>query len=846
MTKDVHAPKAPNVPSHWIPRIPVLNYHHVHDGEDSFLRTRPKLFRTQMEILLEQGYRPIVPDELIALRGQQVDERLVLVSFDDAYVDFRDCALPILDDLSIPATVFVPVDHIGKSNDWDDIAWGPHQHLSLVELRQLRDAGVVLASHSKRHIPLMKVDDEELRTELAGSRRELESLLGIKVPTFAYPGGNVDQRIRDMTAEFYDLGFATDVDADGSHCDPFLIPRFDPCFFGDLEKFRLELQRRCGLPPRRRFTSLRYPTRKSQPRRDIGNVLGIACTGHGAALALVSAQHGVRAMTLDRFSRLENSMLFSRAEHDDIMRDGDPLQELLAQCYGGLPPMFVFEETIGDFVAALLSDLPIGIEDIDLVVAAEHQFVTNVWRLGNDLNRFFPDSRVFVGLEHHEVHRLQAFLGSQFDSAAVLTIDACGENLERLEDRKLAMSLAVGDAQSIELLAEHLYPESSPGFVYAKFTEYLGFFVGQEGKTMGLASWGRDPIYTALRPLLTLNEDGSFHFLERDELWDALGQFSPQRAHGDPIEEVHQDIAYAAQGLIEDIVSNAVQALARRTDSPNLCIAGGVGLNSVANEKAFAASRFERLYVMPNSGDTGHALGLALYGARVVHHEHWNDDVARLLPRSDYLGPGYSDARQRAALAEAGLDARTFHQLDELVEHVAGRIADGAIVGWFQGGSEFGPRALGNRSLLADPRRADMVDELNLRVKHRETFRPFAPAVLVNKASEWFELEDESPFMLRVVRVRDDKRDKIPAVTHVDGTARVQTVARDVNPRFHALIEAFERHTSVPVVLNTSFNVAGSPIVETPEDAIDCFCSTNIDVLVLGDQVVHRPKANNR
>ncbi|HSS75595.1 MAG TPA: carbamoyltransferase C-terminal domain-containing protein [Thermoanaerobaculia bacterium] len=570
------------------------------------------------------------------------------------------------------------------------------------------------------------------------------------------------------------------------------------------------------------------------------NVLGICFTGHGAGLALVSPQHGIRAMTLERFTGEKDSLMFGRRELSGILSNASPVEAsihyVLVGAYHKLPPIYIFEETFPPFLKALLKGLPIGPEDIDLVVGSHSSFTVNRWwpRNVRKLQRLLPNAEVFLDLEHHTVHQCQAFLGSSFEDTSVLTVDTCGEELPRLKGSKLAMTLSEASGKRIRVFHEHTFPDSSPGRLYAAFTQFLGFRQGQEGKTMGLAPYGEDGIYRHLSLNLRLFDDGSFRFLSDRSLAPVLRRFSPERAPGEPLRQVHADLAFAAQSLLEDILVNAVRALERLSSSENLCIAGGVGLNSVANEKVLRASRFKRLYVMPNCGDSGQALGCALYGARVLRDQKLDKGLDH-----DYLGPSYDDAEIETAIRQAGLEVTRSERIEQLA---AGLLAQGRILGWFQGGSEYGPRALGNRSILADPRSTGMKDLLNNRVKHRESFRPFAPAVLKEKAPEWFEIDSSSPYMLRVVPVRQDRRSVIPAVTHIDGSARLQTVDCTTNPRFYSLIEAFHEKTAVPIVLNTSFNVADRPIVETPKDAVDCFLSTGIDALVLHDYLVSKPE----
>ena len=833
----------------FVPQIPVLNYHHIHDGEDSYFRTRPKLFRRQMEILLDEGYVPITPARLAGLRGvASCDEKYVLVSFDDAYENFLHHAWPILRKLEIPATLFVIVDAIGRDNDWDETRWSTHRHLDLAQLRALRAEGVSMGSHTLSHPTLVATDRARLEAELRGSRRSLQELLGASVSTLAYPGGAVDDTVKSLAAQHYELGFATDSDADGDVCDAFLIPRFDPCFYGDENVFRRELRRHSAYARRRESEVM--PGVRADRGRAAGalgtvspterNVLGICSTGHGASLALISGAHGIRAMTLDRFVGEKRSMLFSRDELADIL---DPdgaceVHDIFLAAYGQFPPAYVFEDVFEPFLARLLKDLPIGAEDIDLVVGSHSHFAINGFRLGGELPRYFPNAEVFLDLEHHEIHRHQAYFSSPFDNAALLTVDASGEALDRLDGDMLAMTLAEAEGDQIRLLEEHRFPVSSPGRVYGLFTHFLGFRDGQEGKTMGLAAFGRDTIYRQLRPSLQLFEDGSFELMPDDELRRWLLEICAVREKSDPIEPVHEDIAFAGQALLEDILQNAVSCLERCTRSTRLCLAGGVALNSVANEKVFRHSRFEEIHVMPNCGDPGHALGCALFGDRTLFQQPATRGVA-----DEYLGPRYSSEECRRALAATELEIRRFDRSSALAAHVGHLLTEGQIVGWFQGCSEYGPRALGNRSLLADPRGPGMADRLNARVKHRELFRPFAPAVLEEKVATWFDLDGPSPYMLRVVTVRPERRSQVPAITHVDGTARVQTVSRQANPRFHELISAFASLTGVDLVLNTSFNIAGKPIVETPRDAVECFLATGIDVLVLGQDVVRKPPA---
>jgi carbamoyltransferase len=392
------------------------------------------------------------------------------------------------------------------------------------------------------------------------------------------------------------------------------------------------------------------------------------------------------------------------------------------------------------------------------------------------------------------------------------------------------------DRGGYRVVKELVFPEQSVGLIYGTVNFHVGFRQGEEGKTMGLAAYGGPELFEQLRGRLRLYPDGGFDFMSPDEFKAALDAYVPARGHGAPMTPRHENVAYASQASLEAVVTNAFQAALRLTGATDLAYAGGVALNSVANEFARRAARPQRLYIATNPGDTGHALGCALYGAFEV--AGWRPPRQEV---REYLGPAYPLAELEAAAQASGYPvARPV----DLAATLAQCIANGHIVARFDGGSEFGPRALGNRSILCDPRRPDMKDTLNARVKHREAFRPFAPTVLEEHAAQWFDLEGRSAYMLRVCGVPPEVRDRVPAIVHVDGTARVQTLARDENPGYWALIDAFHRLTGVPLVLNTSFNLAGKPIVETPADAVTCFASTEIDVLALGPWVLtKRPLA---
>lgn len=571
--------------------------------------------------------------------------------------------------------------------------------------------------------------------------------------------------------------------------------------------------------------------------RDIQTILGVACTGHGASLSLITSDGLIRSSVLDRWSGIKHVLMLSRDE-DIALRtpatDVDRLiNYLLSFGFGHFPPTKIFEDTIAEWTTWLLRGSGLTMGDIDLVVTSDSHFATCDRRLGQRLYEWFPNAWFSSGIEHHEIHQRQAFWQSGFDDAAVLTLDACGETLGRLGDRALAGTISTMDASGRSVTHSNIFfPESSPGLLYDITNRHCGFKLGDEGKTMGLAPYGEPELFRRLEPMLRLHPDGWYEFMSHHELERLYTDYVAPRRGNEPMLREHENVAFAGQALLEKIVVNAFKAAMRLTGKRKIAYAGGVALNSVANEIAFQATAPDALYVSPNPGDPGHALGCALFGAYEI--ARW---PAPLREVPEYLGPAYSDAELADAARASGF---TITETPAMAEEIAAIIANGYITARFAGGAEFGPRALGNRSILVDPRPAEMKAYLNDRVKHREGFRPFAPAVLEEEASEWFELGGRSAYMLRVVAARPDKADRIAATVHVDGTARVQTVSRTDNPGFYDIIRAFKAITGIPVVLNTSFNIANKPIVETPRDAIDCFAGTDIDVLAIGSVIVSK------
>jgi carbamoyltransferase len=483
--------------------------------------------------------------------------------------------------------------------------------------------------------------------------------------------------------------------------------------------------------------------------------------------------------------------------------------------------------------------------------------------LVDDLQSIDPDfepARLMFA-EHHCSHAASAFFPSPFDEAVVLTLDGVGE--------WATGTAAVGRGRSLAIEKEMHFPHSL-GLLYSAFTYYLGFKVNSgEYKVMGLAPYG-SPRFAALirKELIDVKADGSF-WLNQDyfdyctgltmtnEAFSRLLGRPARRPDRELLTEFHMDVAASVQAVTDDIVLALTRSLAKEYGLRSLCLAGGVALNCVANGKVMRDGVFPRLWIQPAAGDAGGAIGAA-YAA-------WHLELGNERPGGAnhdhmcgaFLGPEYDQSDIERRLADAGAAFETVDD-DTLVARTADALAEGKVVGWFQGRMEFGPRALGARSILGDPRSPQMQKTMNLKIKYRESFRPFAPSVLREDVADWFELQDDSPYMLLVANVRPDKRrpmsaqdealfgiDKlnvsrssIPAVTHVDYSARIQTVHEETNPRYHALLSAFKARTGVPILVNTSFNVRGEPIVCEPEDAFRCFMGTELDMLVCGNAIL--------
>jgi len=434
-------------------------------------------------------------------------------------------------------------------------------------------------------------------------------------------------------------------------------------------------------------------------------------------------------------------------------------------------------------------------------------------------------------IPHHEAHAASSFFCSGFPDATIVTVDGVGE--------WATTTFGKGEGKTLSLKKEIHFPHSL-GLLYSAITYYLGFKVNSaEYKVMGLAPYGQPKYMEEMRKLIEVKEDGSFRLnmeyftyeyglrMTGRKLERLLGH--PRRDSEGPLEQFHKDVARSLQEITEEVMLKIVRHAKEVCPSRYLCLAGGVALNCVANGKILRTGLFDDIFIQPAAGDAGGALGSALL---LWHRLH---DGARL-PRMEqvYLGDAFSTEEIETLLRKEGY---AFEKLSDaaLIERVSGLLEGENVIGWFQGRMEYGPRALGNRSIIADARNAANWQKVNLKIKFRESFRPFAPTVLEERTKDYFDLDRPSPYMLLVADVQPDKRKEIPAVTHVDGSARIQTIRRDQNPKYYDLIKAFADRTGCPVIINTSFNVRGEPIVRSPEDALNCFLHTHMDYLVLGN-----------
>ena len=586
-------------------------------------------------------------------------------------------------------------------------------------------------------------------------------------------------------------------------------------------------------------------------------ILGISAFYHDSAAAAVEDGRIVAAAQEERFTRKKHDSNFPNQAIEYCLREAGVGLDAFDFVAFYDKPFLKFERLLETYLAFA----PRGFRSFRMAIPVwvkeklfQKRLITQELR---DYDGDYDWESRLLFAEHHQSHAASAFYPSPFENAVVLTMDGVGE--------WATTSVGLGSGNSLEMTKEIHFPHSL-GLLYSAFTYYTGFKVNSgEYKVMGLAPYG-EPKYKdlVLEHLMDLKEDGTFRLdmsyfdyctglRMTNEKFDELFGGPPRKAE-DRVTQREMDLAASVQAVTEEVVLRLTRTLAKETETKNLCLAGGVALNCVANGKVLRDGVFDNIWVQPAAGDAGGALGAALTAMHLFQGQPRITNGALDSMSGSYLGPEFAQDEIERRLSAAGAVFEVLGGADLLEATVDALVAEKAV-GWFQGRMEFGPRALGNRSILGDPRSPNMQKTLNLRVKYRESFRPFAPSILAEDVSDWFELERESPYMLQVADVTQphrkamteeqeslfgiDKlnvpRSDIPAVTHVDYSARIQTVHRETNPRYHALLTAFKARTGCPVLVNTSFNVRGEPIVCTPEDAFRCFMGTDVEVLVVGD-----------
>ena len=590
-------------------------------------------------------------------------------------------------------------------------------------------------------------------------------------------------------------------------------------------------------------------------------ILGISAFYHDSAATIIKEGKIIAAAQEERFSRKKHDDNFPKNAIEFVLSKAKVKLNEIDYIIFYEKPFLKFERLLETYMAFA----PKGFKSFSMAMPVwlrEKLFQKKyLYDLLRNIDEDFNNINQIKFSEHHLSHAASAFYPSPFDKSLILTMDGVGE--------WATTTVAIGESNKIDIVKELSFPHSL-GLLYSAFTYYTGFKVnGGEYKLMGLAPYGIPKYYDLIvEKLIDIKEDGSFRLNQKyfnyatgltmtNENFNNLFGKKP-REKVEKITQFHMDIASSIQKTTENIVLRITKSLRNEFKIPNLCLAGGVALNCVANGKIFKEKIFDNIWIQPASGDAGGSLGAALAywykeckGNRIIEE---NDNMAGSL-----LGPEYSDEQIISKLDEMGASFKKYDE-NELINLTAKYLSEGKTIGWFQGKAEFGPRALGNRSILADPRSANMQKNLNLKIKFRESFRPFAPSVLEEKVNEWFEYDKKSPYMLMVARVKKDKliemtktetklfgidqlnikRSLIPAVTHVDYSARIQTVNEKQNKKYYNLIKKFDSITNVPILVNTSFNIRGEPIVSTIEDAYRCFLVTDLDYLVCGNQILEK------
>ena len=599
----------------------------------------------------------------------------------------------------------------------------------------------------------------------------------------------------------------------------------------------------------------------------MSKILGISAFYHDSAAAIIVDGEIIAAAQEERFSRIKHDSSYPKNAIEFVLKFSNFTLNDLDNIVFFEKPFLKFERLLETYVAfapkgftSFCKAMPIWLKD----KLFQKKMLFN--HLKESDKNFNNENKIFFS-EHHLSHAASAFFPSPFEEAIVLTADGVGE--------WATTTVAIGKGNKLEIKKEIHFPHSL-GLLYSAFTYYIGFRVNSgEYKLMGLAPYG-NPIYEnkIIKNLIDLKDDGSFRLdqsyfnyatgltMTNDKFNDLFGH-QPRDPKNEKITQFHMDIAASIQKVTEDVMIKLAKTLKKEFNLPNLCLAGGVALNCVANGKILKEKIFNNIWIQPAAGDAGASLGAALALWYIEQNKsrkvNKNDDM-----KGSYLGPEYSQNQIEEELRRAGAVFNKINQ-EDLLNKTVEDLSNGNAIGWFQGRMEFGPRALGARSIIGDPRSSTMQKNLNLKVKYRESFRPFAPSVLSSDLSEWFEMNTPSPYMLLVSNINSNKiikmseeqkklfgidklniiRSEIPSVTHVDYSARIQTVHKETNLIYFKLLEKFKKKTNCPVLINTSFNVRGEPIVNTPTDAFNCFMGTELDTLVIGNCYLDKKKQDS-
>jgi len=567
-------------------------------------------------------------------------------------------------------------------------------------------------------------------------------------------------------------------------------------------------------------------------------VLGISCFYHDAAACLVKDGIVVAAAEEERFSRVKHDTGFPiNAINYCLGSDGITSQDI---DYIGFyeKPMIKFERLMSQHMQMFPRSLKVFVESTP-------SWLTEKLKAKSIIEKKLGFKKDILFIEHHMSHAASSFLCSPFKSAAIITVDGVGE--------WATTTFGKGEGKEVTILKEIQFPNSI-GLLYSTFTAYLGFKVNDhEYKVMGLSAFGEPKYYDQIMKIIDMKEDGSYgmdisyfdyHYKGRMPSNKFIKEFGPPRKRNDNVTKKHEDLAASLQKVLEDILMRMLNQLHAETKEKNLCMAGGVALNSVANGKIMKRTPFKNIFIQPAAGDSGGSMGVALYVYNTIL-----GNERKYVFDSASLGPQYNTEEVKNFLDTNNINYSEFKSAGDLVKKTIDIILQNKVIGWFQGRMEWGPRALGNRSILANPLNSKMRDILNEKVKHREMFRPFAPVVPVESANNFFECDDPVPsptdYMLMVYPVKKKYHKIIPSVTHVDGTGRVQTIRKSQNLLYYMLLKEMGKRTKIPILINTSFNVRGEPIVCTPQDAYRCMMGTGIDYLVMNKFLIKR-EANEK